>query len=547
MVSVNRQIVEAILATSSRRAMFTAADIASYANLEGAETSIRKVLQRQYDGLLNLGSLVCEGSDEDRYISQVNVERWWVRQTLRWADSGLCNLTERQLASGMSLAFDEFRWLAPPEAILQVGRRWAIVAEGCVPGTFVFPWASVLHANPQLSETFISILDPQSELTWFKNELEGSYQQFQWQRLRDDNAPVQLGQSAIIAAADEALNTLRDRQANVIRSRFGFDTGQKATLEKLGLETGVTRERIRQIEKKALKKLRDLPPWHYGFAVHFILSGGSLLIPESEITPQWELLSASIGLNAESIPELGLRVLGAANGLPGYHDYLDRDHAISNVADEGSGNQVFKELWFLPRKDAMRLRAAEQEYRERQQKNREQEAIRTRPRMAFQALRSLGKAAHFQEIAEECNRLFPDRQCSIHSWHESLLRPEALALGIVWIGKKGIYGLEEQGYSRPIRDIFDAVASIVEARFAHTGQPVPFDFVMRQLSIERQDPDFNSVNIALSINERLASKGNGRYVPKTQVRTNTTTTTVPYDLEAGFDAFLSGADHGESR
>ena len=415
-----------------------------------------------------------------------------------------------------------------------------------MPGTFVFPWASVLHANPQLSETFISILDPQSEVTRLKNELEGSYQQYQWQRLRDDNASVQLGQSAIIVAADEALNILPNRQANVICSRFGFDTGQKATLEKLGLEIGVTRERIRQIEKKALKKLRDLPSWRYGFAVHFILSGGSLLIPESEITPQWELLSASIGLNAESIPGLGLRVLGASNGLPGYHNYLDSNHAISNVSDEGSGNQVFEGLRFLPRQDAMRLCAAEREYGERQQKYREQEAIRTRPRMALQALRSLGKAAHFQEIAEECNRLFPNRQCSIHSWHESLLRPEALALGIVWIGKKGTYGLEEQGYSRPTRDIFNAVASIVEARFAHTGQPVPFDFVMRQLSIERQDPDFNSVNIALSINERLASKGNGRYVPKTQVPSNATIPTVPYDLEAGFDAFLSGPDHGEN-
>ena len=114
MVSVNQQIVEAILATSSRQAVFTVADIAAYANLEGAETSISKVLQRQCDGLLNLGPLVCGDSDEDRYISQVIVERWWVRQTLRWAHSGLCILTEGQLASGMSLAFDEFQWPAPP-------------------------------------------------------------------------------------------------------------------------------------------------------------------------------------------------------------------------------------------------------------------------------------------------------------------------------------------------------------------------------------------------------------------------------------------------
>ena len=540
MVLVNQQILEGIWTISHQRAVFTVEDIAAYANLEGAEKFIGKVLQQQCDGLLNLGLPKSTDSDKDRYIRQANVERWWVRQTLRWADSGLDYLTEEQLACAMSLAFDEIRWSTLPEAIFQAGRRWAMVAEGCVQGTYVFPWASVLRLNPELAGTFISILDTQSRILQLKNELAGNYDQYQWQRFRDDDTPVYLGQPAIIAAADEALNTLREREADVIRSRFGFGTGHKATLEELGSKFGVTRERIRQVEKKALQKLKGLPAWRYGFTVHFILSGGSLLITESEITPQWELLSESIGLNTVFIPELGLRVLSGT-------ELLDSDDVTSNdISDEEPGNWIFEGLRFLPRQDAIHLCVAEREYRDMKKKYKDQEAIRTRPRMAFHALRSLGKASHFQEIAEECNRLFPDRQCSIHSWHESLLRPEALSLGIVWIGKKGIYGLEEQGYSRPTRDIFDAVASIVEARFAHTGQPVPFDFVMRELSNERQDPDFNSVNIALSINERLAPKGNGRYVPKTQAPSKPASTSVPYDFEAGFDAFSSGVDNDKS-
>ena len=52
------------------------------------------------------------------------------------------------------------------------------------------------------------------------------------------------------------LATLTDREARVLRLRFGLDDGQCRTLEEVGQIFGVTRERIRQIEAKALRKLR---------------------------------------------------------------------------------------------------------------------------------------------------------------------------------------------------------------------------------------------------------------------------------------------------
>jgi RNA polymerase primary sigma factor len=52
------------------------------------------------------------------------------------------------------------------------------------------------------------------------------------------------------------LNTLSKRESDVLRLRFGIDTGQEQTLEEIGIEFDVTRERIRQIEAKALKRLR---------------------------------------------------------------------------------------------------------------------------------------------------------------------------------------------------------------------------------------------------------------------------------------------------
>ena len=55
---------------------------------------------------------------------------------------------------------------------------------------------------------------------------------------------------------DEVLDTLTDREENVLRLRFGLDDGKMRTLEEVGKEFNVTRERIRQIEAKALRKLR---------------------------------------------------------------------------------------------------------------------------------------------------------------------------------------------------------------------------------------------------------------------------------------------------
>ena len=60
----------------------------------------------------------------------------------------------------------------------------------------------------------------------------------------------------LIAAVDEALGELSEREQEIVRMRFGLDDGQARTLEEVGREFGVTRERVRQIEAKTLAKLR---------------------------------------------------------------------------------------------------------------------------------------------------------------------------------------------------------------------------------------------------------------------------------------------------
>jgi RNA polymerase primary sigma factor len=53
------------------------------------------------------------------------------------------------------------------------------------------------------------------------------------------------------------LHTLTPREEKIMKMRFGLEDGSEHTLEEVGLEFAVTRERIRQIEAKALRKLRQ--------------------------------------------------------------------------------------------------------------------------------------------------------------------------------------------------------------------------------------------------------------------------------------------------
>jgi RNA polymerase primary sigma factor len=63
-------------------------------------------------------------------------------------------------------------------------------------------------------------------------------------------------QSSLRAVIDEMLDDLTPREAKVLRMRFGIDMSSDHTLEEVGRQFDVTRERIRQIEAKALRKLR---------------------------------------------------------------------------------------------------------------------------------------------------------------------------------------------------------------------------------------------------------------------------------------------------
>ncbi len=77
--------------------------------------------------------------------------------------------------------------------------------------------------------------------------------------IEDRNAPAPADAASfqlLKEQVSDVLNTLTDRESRVLQLRFGLEDGRSRTLEEVGREFGVTRERIRQIEAKALRKLR---------------------------------------------------------------------------------------------------------------------------------------------------------------------------------------------------------------------------------------------------------------------------------------------------
>ena len=72
------------------------------------------------------------------------------------------------------------------------------------------------------------------------------------------NPEDQTFEKALIEAIAESLGSLKEREAKILRLYFGIDGGEAMTLEEIGSQLGITRERVRQIKEKALSRLRHV-------------------------------------------------------------------------------------------------------------------------------------------------------------------------------------------------------------------------------------------------------------------------------------------------
>jgi len=126
--------------------------------------------------------------------------------------------------------------------------------------TGVAPTPEALAKRLSLSEKKVkAILDLVKEPLSLELPVGDSGDALLWDTLSDEGSAspeVSAMQVALRADLDEALATLPPREAKIVRMRYGMDAGTDYTLEEVGQQYGLSRERVRQLERQALRKLR---------------------------------------------------------------------------------------------------------------------------------------------------------------------------------------------------------------------------------------------------------------------------------------------------
>lgn len=167
---------------------------------------------------------------------------WWIRQAIT-----------RAIA-------DQARTIRIPVHMVETINKLIRVSRGLVQTLGREPTTEELAAEMQMTEDKVRDImkisqEPVSLETPIGEEEDSHLGDF----IQDDDIPAPADAAAYTLLKEqlsEVLSTLTEREQKVLRLRFGLDDGRPRTLEEVGKEFGVTRERIRQIEAKALRKLR---------------------------------------------------------------------------------------------------------------------------------------------------------------------------------------------------------------------------------------------------------------------------------------------------
>lgn len=454
---------------------FTTQELLEFADPE----TDHEVLQRALLNDKRFVALGQEASDQYFFVPEITLFRRFIYLSFRLAQARQARLNTSQLANYMSSLRLDGRWDAPPVQAVNFGHQFGFVASAWTPGQYVFPLARLmLHLVPYRVEAAIL------EIFAKKENQNADYQK-----------PIEYW-------AKEALSRFDECGVYVVQRREGLSTGARATLEEIGADLGITRERVRQIEKRTWKRLQhpaNLTPFLKGFLYEIMRRQGSLVISAEESSLRF--LAKCIGIPQVEVPHTGLVILGA----------LRKD--IASMESLWRRPQLFDVDTIATRLESeCRLCLSEPDLRvvsERVARSHWERPTKTQ--RVYLALRSIGKPAHYAEVWEEYNRLFPDEPSTEHNIHATLLREEH---GVVWIGVKGTFALEEWGYQRPSKTLFEIVTEIVKKIYEHTGKPVPFHVIMAEVGKYRQLVNPVSLVFATHFNPNLQRVFKDSFVPK---------------------------------
>lgn len=313
------------------------------------------------------------------------------------------------------------------------------------------------------------------------------------------------------AAANAALKHLRrDRDRQIIAKRFGFGLAKKQTLEKIGRDFDITRERVRQIEKAALIKLRkeaggEVAEANIALAAYLDTQGG--LAPVEDVATGFGAtglgeaayivflaeLSSDIAVvdgNDQLHPTLGLAPTFGAARIRELSTELVK--AITEVGKPTTLGKVASRLsQELPTKAVENLALITKELAHLDNKwgligwpEVNPKSIRDK---TYLVLVKHSRPLHFSDIAKKIHQLKPGRDVTVQAVHNELIKDRRFIL----IGR-GIYALAEWGYTP------GTVADII-AEVLRSEAPLHKDEIVRRVLLKRQ---VKTTTIVLNLQEK---------------------------------------------
>lgn len=168
---------------------------------------------------------------------------WWIRQRIYRAIANLERTIRlpvhlQETIRKISRARKRFQWeTGRPASVTELARSLGVSSEYMAKLLWRIQATHCVEADSPIGDDDLTHMDLQPD-----RESPSAFDEVADEQLQD--------------ALTQVLSTLTPREERIIRLRFGLQTGQERTLEEIGQDFGVTRERIRQIEAKALRKLQ---------------------------------------------------------------------------------------------------------------------------------------------------------------------------------------------------------------------------------------------------------------------------------------------------
>lgn len=335
----------------------------------------------------------------------------------------------------------------------------------------------------------------------------------------------------LVSIVEKLLTILDERSQDVIKKRFGLESGQQQTLESIGDQYGITRERVRQIEAQAKRMLaertEDLTPASELYASVFQNHGGALT--EEQVRDivrmiiQEELDLAYISFYLDILPPYTY-VTNENQFQPHWrHPEFFPDHATEvvttakKILEEANRPHSQDELIEAIRKqfaDAGTPLSNDHIYAwlvssKHMQKNPFKEWglvgwPEITPRgvgdKAYAVLRRYGKPAHFRTITDLINDAHFDRKrANAQTVHNELIKDSRFVL----VGR-GMYGLTEWGY------IPGTVADVLEAVLKQAQMPLSREELIEKVLAERLVKK-NTILLSLQDQSRFFKNAENRY------------------------------------